>query len=200
MYYMANIAAMHAVRNYKSLSDKELADLYRSSANQELVAELYSRYSGLLFGVCMKYLQDADLAADACSDIYIELVQKMLKHEIQNPKSWLHTLTKNHCLMKLRGDKKMPVDSLSDGFVQLEDNWHPDIAIEKEKRLSAMESCIEALKNEQKLAVQLFYLEEKSYNEIADITGIAWNTIHNHIQNGRRNLKLCLEENERASK
>jgi RNA polymerase sigma-70 factor (ECF subfamily) len=191
---------MAAGNSYKTLSDKELADLYRSSAQQELVAELYGRYSGLLFGVCMKYLEDADAAADACADIYIELVQKMLKHEVQHPKSWLHTLTRNHCLMKIRSDKKMPVDAISENFVQLEDNWHPEIAKEKEKRLSAMELCIEELKDEQRQAVRLFYMEEKSYNEIAEITGISWNSIRSQIQNGRRNLKLCIEEHERASK
>jgi RNA polymerase sigma factor (sigma-70 family) len=191
---------MPVVNSYKSLSDKELADLYQSSAQQGFVAELYGRYSGLLFGVCMKYLEDADAAADACADIYIELVQKMLKHEVQNPKAWLHTLARNHCLMKIRSDKKMPVDSISESFVQLEDNWHPEIAKEKEHRLNAMEHCIEGLKDEQRQAVRLFYLEEKSYNEIAEITGIGWNTIRSQIQNGRRNLKLCIEEHERASK
>ncbi|MCU0387015.1 MAG: sigma-70 family RNA polymerase sigma factor [Chitinophagaceae bacterium] len=196
---MANIAAMTSRASYKSLSDKELADMYRSSANQELLAVLYSRYSDLLFGVCMKYLKDADGAADACNDIYVELVSKLLKHEVQQVKAWLHTLARNHCLMKLRSDKKMPTDEFPEHFVQSDESWHPDIAEEREKRLSALEECIEKLKSEQKQAVSLFYIEQKSYNEIAELTGIPWGNIRSYIQNGRRNLKICIEENERAA-
>ncbi len=184
---------------YKTLSDKELADLYRGSGDQELLAVLYSRHSDLLFGVCMKYLKNADNAADACNDIYVELVSKLLKHEVLNVKAWLHTLARNHCLMRLRGDKKMPTDELPEQFVQSDESWHPDIAMQREQKLSALEECIEGLKNEQKQAVSLFYMEQKSYNEIAELTGIPWNNIRSQIQNGRRNLKICIEEHERAA-
>jgi RNA polymerase sigma-70 factor (ECF subfamily) len=191
---------MIARSSYDSLSDKELSDLYKSSANQEILATLFSRYSDLLYGVCMKYLKNADSAADACNDIYVELVQKLLKHDVLNIKAWLHTLARNHCLMKLRGDKKMPTDEFPDYLMQSEDNWHPDMANERENKLTALELCIESLKIEQKQAVSLFYLEQKTYNEIADLTGIPWDKIRSQIQNGRRNLKICIEQHERAVK
>lgn len=184
---------------YKSLSDKELVDLYKASANQDLLAILYSRFSDLLFGVSLKYLKNADAAADACNDIYMELVEKLLKHEVEHVKAWLHTVARNHCLMKLRSDKKMPIDEFPEHFVQSEDVWHPDIVQEREQQLSALEKCIETLKDQQKQAVSLFYIEQKSYNEIADITGIPWNNIRSQIQNGRRNLKICMEDHERES-
>jgi DNA-directed RNA polymerase specialized sigma24 family protein len=130
---LVNIATVNSKASYQLLSDKELADLYKSSANQDLLATLYTRYSDLLFGVCMKYLKDADAAADASADIYVELVGKMLKHEVQNVKAWLHTVARNHCLMKMRGDKKMPTDEFPDHLMQTEDDWHPDIAIQREK-------------------------------------------------------------------
>jgi RNA polymerase sigma-70 factor (ECF subfamily) len=187
---------MYAKDSYKSLSDKELADLYRQSANQDILATLYSRHSDLLFGVGMKYLKNVDEAADACNDIYMELVEKMLKHEIQQVKAWLHTLARNHCLMKLRGDKKMPMKEFPEHFMQSEDQWHPDIAADKEKKLTSLEKCLETLKDQQKQAVSLFYMQQKSYNEIADITGIPWNNIRSQIQNGRRNLKICMEHHE----
>lgn len=189
---------MEVAHNYQLLSDKELADLYRTSAQQDLLATLFNRYKDLIFGVCLKYLKDLDAATDACSDIYIEMVEKMLKHEVQNPKAWLYQVAKNHCLLRLRKNKKMPVDSLPDDFVQLDVNWHPDLAMEKEKKLTSLEKCLETLKAEQKSSVSLFYLEEKSYQEIAAITGIGWNTVRSHIQNGRRNLKNCMEQHEQS--
>jgi RNA polymerase sigma factor (sigma-70 family) len=199
MYSLVNIAMVNTMASYKQLSDKELADLYKSSANQELLATLFGRYSDLLFGVCMKYLKNTDAAADACTDIYVELVGKMLKHEVLQVKAWLHTVARNHCLMKLRGDKKMPIDEFPDHLMQSEDDWHPDKAVEREKKLTSLEDCMETLKTEQRQAVSLFYMEQKSYNEIAELTGIPWNNIRSHIQNGRRNLKNCMDEHERAA-
>jgi len=196
---LVNIATVNAMASYKQLSDKELADLYKSSANQDLLATLYSRYSDLLFGVCMKYLKNTDAAADACADIYVELVGKMLKHEVLQVKAWLHTVARNHCLMKLRGDKKMPTDEFPEHLMQSEADWHPDNAVEREKKLTSLEDCMETLKTEQRQAVSLFYMEQKSYNEIAELTGIPWNNIRSHIQNGRRNLKNCMDEHERAA-
>jgi RNA polymerase sigma factor (sigma-70 family) len=199
MASLVNIATVNAMASYKQLSDKELADLYKSSANQDLLATLYGRYSDLLFGVCMKYLKNADSAADACADIYVELVGKMLKHEVLQVKAWLHTVARNHCLMKLRGDKRMPTDEIEEHLMQSEDDWHPDNAVARENKLTSLEDCMETLKTEQRQAVNLFYMEQKSYNEIADLTGIPWNNIRSHIQNGRRNLKNCMDEHERAA-
>lgn len=186
----------------KELDDKLLADHYRSSGNQQALAELFNRYKGLLLGVCYKYLQDTEAAADALSDIYVELVDKMQRHVVDTPKAWLHTLARNHCLMKLRKEKNTATQEIQDYHVQSEGGWHPvdNAAVEKENKLQALEHCIEQLKKDQQLAVRLFYLEQKCYNEIADATGIAWNTIRSHIQNGRRNLKICMEQHEQAAR
>jgi DNA-directed RNA polymerase specialized sigma24 family protein len=52
---------------------------------------------------------------------------------------------------------------------------------------------------EQRQAVALFYIEGKCYNEISAITGIEWNKVRSYIQNGRRNLKLCIEKQKAKS-
>ena len=159
-----------------------------------MLAVLFGRYADLVFGVCLKYFKEPETSRDACSDIYAELVQKLLKYEVDNFKGWLHTLTKNHCLMKLRSGKKHQTVELPEYFMQSEDGLHLDGVIEKEKHLQQMEMCIETLSGDQKQAVTLFYLQEKCYNEITEMTGMTWNTVRSHIQNGRRNLKICMEK------
>ena len=66
---------------------------------------------------------------------------------------------------------------------------------EIETNLTKLEKCIEELGNEQKQCVQLFYLEQKCYREIAEITGFDLNKVKSSIQNGKRNLKICMERN-----
>ena len=61
--------------------------------------------------------------------------------------------------------------------------------------MEALKKCIEELKSEQKQCVTLFYLEEKCYQEIADELNFDLKKVKSHIQNGKRNLKICLEQN-----
>jgi RNA polymerase sigma factor (sigma-70 family) len=187
---------LEAVRNISTAPrlDEELLTAYKLHRRQEVLAELFMRYHDLIYGVCVKYLKDQDAAQDAVMNIYEELVKKLHLHEVQNFKSWLYVLSKNHCLMELRKQKKMPTTEFQPDFMQSGDFTHLDNALEeKEQRLTSLENCIEQLGMEQKLSIRLFYLENKCYNEIVEQTGLDWNKVRSLIQNGRRNLKNCME-------
>jgi len=149
----------------------------------------------LVFGLCMKYLGDAEAARDAVMQIFEQLVVKLRQHEVSYFKSWLYTLAKNHCLMQLRRQKKGSIVSLPDELMQSAENEHLNGKWRQEQTLLLLEKCISGLQNEQKEAVTLFYLQEKSYHEIVAATGIEWNKVRSLIQNGRRNLKICMEKN-----
>ena len=79
--------------------------------------------------------------------------------------------------------------------MQSEDFSHLDSVFEKERQLDNMEDCMKKLNEEQRQTVRLFYLENKCYNQISELTGFEWNKVRSLIQNGRRNLKICMEEN-----
>lgn len=147
----------------------------------------------MVYGVCLKYFKDREEAKDAVIHIFEELAVKVKKYEISNFKGWLYQLSKNYCLMQLRGNKAKIV-SLEEDFMHLEENGHPDSVAGKEIQLELMESCIEQLPAEQKQAIQLFYLKEKCYKEVAAITGNEIGKVRSCIQNGRRNLKICMEK------
>lgn len=187
---------LEAVRKISSAarSDEELLAAYQLHRQQDVLAELFMRYQGLLYGVCVKYLKDQDAAQDAVMSIYEELLRKLHQHEVANFKSWLYVLAKNHCLMELRKDKKMPTTEFQPEFMQSADFSHLDNALQdKEEKLNSLENCIEQLNEEQKLSIKLFYLDGKCYNEIVEMTGLEWNKVRSLIQNGRRNLKICME-------
>ena len=175
------------------ITDEELLATYKLDRRQEVLAELFMRYHDLLYGVCVKYLKDQDAAQDAVMNIYEELVKKLHNHDVENFKSWVYVLAKNHCLMDLRKQKKMPTTEFQPEFMQSGDFSHLDNALEKEERLNSLENCIEQLSEEQKASIKLFYLDQKCYNEIVEITGLDWNKVRSLIQNGRRNLKICME-------
>jgi len=147
-----------------------------------------------IYAVCLKYLKEPETAKDAVMAIFEELVAKLKIHEVSYFRGWLYVVAKNHCLMQLRSQKQLPLEANLD-FMQLTDNLHPDGVFEKEKNLNQLTKCIDSLSSDQKQSVQLFYLQEKSYKEIADLTNSDWNKVRSLIQNARRNLKNCMEIN-----
>lgn len=173
--------------------DHALIAAYRSSTDLKIVAELYQRYLDLLYGVCLKYLGEPETAKDAVMDIFEELAQKLLKHQVEHFKGWLYTLAKNHCLMKLRSSGKTRVRPFDPDHMQTAEELHLKDKIEQEERFDQLSACIEALPPDQRTAIRLFYLQNKCYKDIGTATGMDWNKVRSHIQNGRRNLKICME-------
>ena len=183
------------IRSLASLTDEALLDAFKQNADQQMLAQLYLRYTDLVYGVCLKYLKNAETAKDAVMNIYQELLTKLQTHEVDNFKSWLYVVAKNHCLMQLRKEKKMITVEFTSAVMQSEDFTHLDSVLEKENELKKLEYCMEHLPDEQKQSIQLFYLNNKCYNEIAEETGFDWSKVRSLIQNGRRNLKNCMEKN-----
>lgn len=172
---------------------------YKRSDDLAVLGELYQRYMELVYGVCLKYFKEPETAKDSVMLIFEELVLKLKKHEVENFKSWLYQLAKNHCLMKLRTPKKLKTVELDLALMQNEENVHLNGVLEKEENLRKLEYCLSTIADEQKKVIQLFYLEGKCYNEIVDITGYEWEKVRSLIQNGRRNLKICMERVEVGS-
>jgi RNA polymerase sigma factor (sigma-70 family) len=175
------------------LTERELLDAYYVYGNQVHLATLYQRYAGLLYGVCYKYLEQPDLAQDACASVYEKMVTALRQHKVDNFGGWLQTVARNHCLQQLREKKRRHETVVDENFVQIEDDWHLDEAMQKEALFNQLSECIETLSADQKLMIELFYLKEKSYLQIESETGTPWNAVRSHIQNGRRNLKKCME-------
>jgi RNA polymerase sigma factor (sigma-70 family) len=179
-----------------SLTDTELISLYKRTSDLRVLGQLYQRYMDLVYGVCLKYLKDPERAKDAVMHIFEELILKLKKHEVENFKSWLYQVSKNHCLMQLRTPKNFKTVELPESLMQSEENVHLDGVSEKEENLQRLEYCLTTLSEEQRKAVQLFYIEGKCYNEIVELMGQEWGQVRSFIQNGRRNLKICMEKKE----
>lgn len=181
---------------YASQEDDQLLAAYRQSGKLDILAALYERYMGMVYGVCLKYLKNDPESKDAVMEIFESLQQKVLKHEIRNFKSWLHVVVKNHCLMAIRKGKGHELQTIDENFMHLPASDHLEDVLAKEKSLDQMEKCLETLGKEQQTSVRLFYLEEKCYQEVADLTGYELVKVRSYIQNGRRNLKICMEKQQ----
>ncbi|HVN58816.1 MAG TPA: sigma-70 family RNA polymerase sigma factor [Bacteroidales bacterium] len=182
----------------KQGSEDELLEVFRKSGDLGALGELYSGYMHLVYGVCLKYLKDRDESKDAVMQIFEKLITEIPRHEIANFRSWLHVLTKNFCLMQLRSGKTLQEKreewlAESEFFMEYDHELHP-IDENGGEMEAALRDCIDRLKEDQKSCIRMFYFENKCYNEIAKDLSMDEKKVKSYLQNGKRNLKICLEE------
>lgn len=176
--------------------EAEWLEEFYKTGDLQVLGKLYEPYMFLIFGLCLKYLKDTAKSEDAVMQIFESLIKKLRVHRVDNFKSWLYTVARNHCLMELRVEDKNLEVRFDDSFMENEELLHLNInEDDREDQLQQMEGCIEQLNHEQSVCVRLFYLEEKCYKEIVEITGYSMNQVKSYIQNGKRNLKLCMDRN-----
>jgi len=183
---------MDLMQGDPNIAEKKLISSYKDNSDQELLAELYLPYQNLVLGTCLKYLKNKADAEDAVSGIY-ELISKKLKtHKVENFKSWLYVVTKNYCFEQLRKKSRQIVKEKEAADVYSQEVFHPD-KVDKEALFTKLEACINKLNDQQKSCIRKFYFEKKSYQEIAESSGISWAKVRSYIQNGRRMIKKCIE-------
>lgn len=179
-------------------TDESLLKKYKVSGDLEVLGKLFSGYMHLVYGVCLKYLQNREDARDAVMQIFEKLISETRHHDIKQFKPWLYVLTRNFCLMQLRSRKttdrrinNYKLDHVKSVESLLE--LHPIDKEDADKDLPLKE-CIEKLNEEQKICIRLFYYENKCYREIAEYLKMDEKKVKSHLQNGKRNLKICLEK------
>jgi RNA polymerase sigma-70 factor (ECF subfamily) len=178
---------------YQHITDQELLNRFYADGNKEWLGALLSRYTLLLFGVCMKYLKQEEESKDCVQQIFVKIITELPKYRVTYFKSWIYTIARNHCLMKLRDQHGRKIELSENMLADWDDTSGKSRHQEKDRMLQLMSESLEELGEDQKRCILLFYLEKRSYQEIVDITGYTLMQVKSHIQNGKRNLKLLIE-------
>ncbi|GHE40895.1 RNA polymerase sigma factor [Sphingobacterium griseoflavum] len=183
------------------MNEKELLLHYKKTGDVQALGKLYSPYMSLLYGLCYKYLQDQEASQDAIMQIFEQLIDKLRQHEVDNFKSWLYVFARNHCLMELRRGKQRTFVDIENHLLESENrlNLRHNEPQWTEQDFERMESCLDTLQEKQAGCIRLFYLEQRCYKDIATEMSLDFNQVKSYIQNGKRNLKICME-NKRNGK
>lgn len=156
---------------------------------------LFDRYVELIFGVCLKYLKDPVESEDATMEIFDVLRLKLQTHKVDAFRSWLYVLTRNHCLQILRKRQKSALtEDYDDHLVHSALIEHPFSDKENFTMETDLQDCLEKLPLAQKQSIELFYFQTKSYQEIALLMTLDKEQVRSHLQNGRRNLRQCIDK------
>ena len=182
---------------YHHITDQELLEKFYADHNNEWLGILLQRYTLLLLGVSMKYLKNEEEAKDSVQQIFLKVIQELQKYKVEYFKSWLYMVAKNHCLMKLRDRQGKITTEINDRLTaKPEEETDRQKLVQTDHTLDLMESALKELSPEQEQCVTLFYLQKKSYQEISDTTGYTMLQVKSYIQNGKRNLKILIEQKQ----
>jgi len=180
---------MKRKQSYKSASDEQLLHAFAENGNTGCMAELWHRYSALVYGLCLRMLKNKQDSLDAVSAIFEQIMDKAADHQVRHTRSWIYSLSKNHCLAILR--KQQRRRRLFEDFARDETITNDDEYTGSED-VRLVKQAMGNLPGEQATCIRLFYFDGYSYAEISTITGWPLDKVKSHMQNGRRMLKRKL--------
>lgn len=171
--------------DYKRLTDEEL--LYRYVHRHENVAVnyLFDRYAHLVFGICMKHFADATKATEATNDIFISLVDDLGKYNIEQFKPWFFQYVKKYSMLKANNsiqvaDNKVVLDT----NMEFDNQPMPDAVV-----TISLEKEIRSLANDERACMEMFYLKNMNYEQIAMKTNRSQIEVKHLLQEGKKHLK-----------
>jgi len=186
---------------YKSATDQQLLENFYSDRNPEWLGILLPRYTLLLLGVCMKYLKNEEEAKDCAQQIFLKVITELNKYRVEFFKSWIYMVAKNHCLMKIRdGHGKIPLELTERYMSTTDEQTDTQHLLQNDRAIELMAEALQELSAEQRQCVTLFYLQKKSYQQTSEATGFTMMQVKSYIQNGKRNLKLIMEQRLKQEK
>jgi RNA polymerase sigma factor (sigma-70 family) len=191
-------------KKHKPESETDLLREYRQTGDLSVLGKLYEPQMEMVFAIAMKYFKDEEEAKDTVMALFEELITKLRQHEVENFKAWLGMVARNYCLMELR-KKTVEISNFdigendeeennSNNFMEINTSEHHTDSLDLEQNLTKLEDCLQTLNLEQKQSVELFFMQEKTYQEVSQLTGFEVNKVKSYLQNGKRNLKNCLEK------
>ncbi len=206
---------MWFVKKQEYKSDEELLAEFEKTGNKALFAELFKKHVKTVYGTCLFYLQDKAEAQDATMQLFEKLLLEANKHTsaylgsalqptlrapIKNFKGWLSFVVRNHCISIIRKNKtSLKNQQAFYEFEYAQPNEEEENTMSRvgeERLLEQMKESLPKLKEAQRHCVELFYLQQQSYQQIAAQTNYNINEVKSHIQNGKRNLKLLIEQHK----
>lgn len=190
--------ALFKSNDYSSLKDEELINKYRFSHDTSYLGELFLRYLPYVFGVALNQLKNQKEAEDLTMTVFNKISSDLKRIEVRDFSNWLYNLVKGLCNTEVKkktateGEaKQILIEELSDTSNDL----YINTTDEKNTKIDSnnLRLAINTLNESQKVCIDLFYIQNKSYQEVADITGFSINQVKTNIQNGKRLLKTYLE-------
>ena len=170
-------------------SDLALVTAIRSG-DQAAMAELYDRYSAIVYSVALRVLQDTGAAEDVLQEIFMQLWRNPGAFDASrgNMGAWLAVIARNRAIDALR--RRKPEDDIEDVVVSVE----PDFAsvADRARVMEKVRGALDGMPAPQRAALEMAYFEGLTHAEIAEKTGEPLGTVKTRIRTGLLSLRKVL--------
>ena len=169
---------------------------------------LYQQTYQKSYYVALKYMKQEEEAADVLQDAYIKAFQNL--DQLQEPDKfpgWFSRIVASRALDELRKKKavlfsQMQTEdseevSMEELLVDERVENRPELAMDREETSRLVQEMIAGLSDEQRMCVMMFYIEQMSVKNIAEVTGVSENTVKSRLKYGRKNIEEKVLELER---
>lgn len=158
--------------------------------NRQAQAELYRRYSGILFGMCLKYSKNKAEAEDNLHDSFMTIFSKIDQYGFQGSfEGWIKRIAVNTVLQKYRKEQHLNVVSENYGEEESDvDMEQADIS------LSTLLGYIQELPNKYRLTFNLYVLDGYSHKEISEMLGTSTGTSKSNLARAKMILREKIEK------
>lgn len=173
-------------------TDEYLLQMYRKTGASIYFEELYDRYIPLVYGVCLKYLENIEQAQNATIRIFEDLLLKIQSLDIVSFGSWLNSVTKKHCIDVLKSQKTESLVDLDESVEQINISLTEYEANENYE--SAVEHCKTELEEKERTILESFCFENMSYADISKSLNMDVKDVKSQVINIQRNFKSCIQK------
>jgi RNA polymerase sigma factor (sigma-70 family) len=187
----------------KNMEKQKLVELVTKAQNKDNHAmnELFNSFYNDVYYFALKTVKDEDIACDITQETFVEVINTISNLEAPAAfVTWLKQITYHQCTRYFKKKKDVLVDENEDEtsiFETVQEDraeFIPDEGLEQDEFKKTVLSIIDELTEEQRSAIMMYYFDELSVNEIAEIQGVSAGTVKSRLNYGRKAIKNSVEE------
>lgn len=179
------------VKEIKELTDEELVDLVRSK-DQESYIHLVHRYQDKLLRYANYLTQDPEMSQDIVQSTFIKAFKNLRGFNTKKKfSSWIYRICHNESINYLKKHtKEQKLET--DHWQNLPGNIDIEKELDRKQTRRLVRDNLLALPPKYRSVLTLYYLEDKKYEEIADIMRVSSGTVATWISRGKKELKKLI--------
>lgn len=189
-----------------ALADEELARL-AAAGDTRAFEELVERHQRYAFNLCLRMMGDYDLAAEMAQEVFLRAWRSIGSFRAESRfTTWLYTIAHNLCLNRLEGVQRDTRNRVREedaaeelGRIHSREE-DPATIYEREEWQGSIHRHIEKLAPRYRAVIILYYLNDLSYGEIAEVTGLPMGTVKTHLFRAKEMLRRSMEDELQSGK